>query len=522
VTIGSDYYAGKNIHRITNNFPDAGSFIVQGGSLTGDGRGQVFAAGFGVEKSPQLVFNGVGQLALANTGAANSNDSQFFVTTGSPRFLDGKYTIFGQLVSGSNILNQLTAVARSGETPNNKPIITSVTVSPTSPDGVLHIDATKATAGSQTNVTVTARDTVTGTTTSRTFPVLAVASQISSEPSSTQPRLNTVPTPQSFSLGQATTIQLSATNPAGGPLTYVVRGGLTGNAFTPVQNATATVDANGLVAVTPTPGYTGPINLVVGVRDQTNRAGSASALDVPANYSTQAVTVNVVQPASTGAVRFLIDNSATNASAGSLIVTPLPRTDGGTNTIDVTQANGNVMVRVNGALDALEPAVANVDRIIVYGSKANDNITIDPSLSMEVSLDGGRGGKNVLKAGGGATQETGWYGTTNTLVQGTSHNYQFGRSGHVTFVKGAGTSDVIFAGVPGHEVGHSRIRRFPTPPTGTFYTFKGTKLVKTGDRFTSTRTNIIRTSATATGTTTTTKGHTTTTIKASKVVAAKR
>ncbi len=503
VTIGSDYYAGKNFHRIANQFPDANSYIVQGGSLTGDGRGNVFATGFGVEKSPQLVFNGIGQLALANTGAANSNDSQFFVTTGSPRFLDGNYTIFGQILSGQDILAKMTQAPRNGQAPIGAITINSVTVSSTNPDGVLHIDATKATAGRQTNVTVTATDAVNGSKTSQTFPVLAVASQAGSEPTSTQPRLNTVTTPQSFSLGQSNQFQLSANNPAGGRLTYTVQGGLAANAFTPAQNATATVDANGLVTVTPTPGYIGPINLVVGVRDQTNRAGSSAALDSPANFSTQAVTLNVVQPASTGTVRFLLDGNAANPAAGSLVVTPLPRTDGGTNTIVVTQAAGNVMVTVNGALDALEPAVSNVDRIIVYGSKASDNISIDPGLSMGASLDGGRGGTNVLKAGGGPTREQGWYGKNNTLVQGSSNNYQFGRQGHVTFVKGSGTSDVIFAGVPGHTVGHSRrIRTFPTPPHGTFYTFNGTKLVKTADRFTTHKTTVTATRAATTTTAT--------------------
>jgi len=249
------------------------------------------------------------------------------------------------------------------------------------------------------------------------------------------------------------------------------------------------------------------------------RSTSSTTLDSPANFSTQAVTINVVQPVSTGAVRFLIDNNADNPSAGSLIITPLPRTDGGTNTIDVSQTNGNIAVTVNGTLDALQPSVANVDRIIAYGSKANDRISIDDSLATGATLDGGRGGKNVLKAGGGSTQETGWYGQSNRLVQGSSHNFQFGRAGHVTFVKGTGTSDAIFSGTPGQEVGHSRIRRFPTPPTGTFLTFKGNKLVKTADTFTHTKTTIIKTDYRVTGTKTTTKGHTTTTVKAAKVAA---
>ena len=91
---GVDYYTATNggdtFHRVANlsaNPPAAplpNDYIVQGGSINGDGTGQVFATPYANETLPQLVFNGSGQLALANSGGTNSNDSQFFVTTGSP------------------------------------------------------------------------------------------------------------------------------------------------------------------------------------------------------------------------------------------------------------------------------------------------------------------------------------------------------------------------------------------------------------------------------------------------------
>ena len=98
-----------------------------------------------------------------------------------------------------------------------------------------------------------------------------------------------------------------------------------------------------------------------------------------------------------------------------------------------SQSGGNVQVTINGVLDALQPTVANTDQVIVYGSKANDKITVDPGLTIPVTLNGGTGGTNVLKAGGGPTTELGWYGQ-NRLVQGSSQNFQFGQNGHVTFV----------------------------------------------------------------------------------------
>ena len=598
-TTGQDYYTttGNTFHRISSGFPGTNDYIVQGGSLDGAGGGNVFASPYDNENTPQLVFNGSGQLSLANAGV-NTNDSQFFVTTGSPRGLDGKYTIFGQLVSGQDVLKEMTGVAvgdPSGTTPINKVTITQASLSTTNPDGVIHINATNATANTQTNVTVMATDTVDHSQTSQTFPVITIPSATGSEPTTTAPTLQTVTSPVSTAANTPTTfqlnannptggtltytvqgglaanaftavqngtatvsstglvtvtpttgytgpidlivgvqdqtnragtgntlasaanfslqdvvvnvgsfptapkinpvqtpitssvsqnvqVQLSATNPSGGVLTYTVQGGLTNGAFTTIQHATAAVDANGLVTVVPEAGYTGPINLLVGVRDQTNRAGTGQPLDSPTNFNTENIVINVVQPVSTGAVRFILDGSG--VATGNLIITPVPRpSPTARNVVDVTQSNGNIQVTVNGNIDLNQPAVSNVESIIVYGSKANDRITIDPSLTMPVELSGGTGGANVLVAGGGPTRQQGWYGT-NVEKQGSSDNFLFGRAGRVTFVKGSGKSNVIFSGTPVPLIGHSRIRHLPALPKGTFFTFVDNKLVKTSNPFT--------------------------------------
>ena len=114
---------------------------------------------------------------------------------------------------------------------------------------------------------------------------------------------------------------------------------------------------------------------------------------------------------------------------------------------------------------------ANIDRIVVFGSKASDSITIDPSVTVPaVTLDGGHGGKNVLNAGSTPTREHGWFGR-NTLVGGTDANELVGRAGHVKF-RPTSTTDEIFAGVPkrrkeGHiqAPGGTRIERL-RPPAG--------------------------------------------------------
>ena len=62
------------------------------------------------------------------------------------------------------------------------------------------------------------------------------------------------------------------------------------------------------------------------------------------------------------------------------MVTPLPRTDRGTNTIEVTFVAGQIAVRVNGVVDTLRPAAADLDRIVVFGAKASDRITVAPDV----------------------------------------------------------------------------------------------------------------------------------------------
>ena len=595
--VGQNYYVPSTIstttpakifHRVASGFPGATDYIVQGGSLNGDGTGQVFATPYANEPSQQLAFTGTGQLALANSGP-DTNDSQFFVTTSPVSELNYAYTIFGQLVDGQDILADMTKVAVSGTsstTPTSPITFTQASLSSTSPDGVVHIDTTQAPANATSTVTVTATDVTDGSTTTQSFPVTVSAFDTSAPD---RPFLGPYDPTVSIAENQTLKLQLSAVaTPPSDPVTYTVQGGVSTDSsgtttFTAVTNGTATVSSTGLVTLTPTTGYTGPISLLVGVRDDTNRAGTTS-IESPGNYQYHTITVNVstsstpvavrplaepstvavptlggttiqlagsnpnttetapltyaivtqptngtltnfnaatgtftytpnagylgsdavqytvtdptsgltsfvgtatinVTEASTGAVRFLADDlSNSTTGPGVLVVTPLPRTDGGTNTIGVTTSNGNIVVTVNGVTDVLQPTVANVDSIVVYGSKANDNITIAPDVTNPVTLSGGTFGKNNIQAGGGPATEEGWYGK-NTLAQGSSNNFQFGRAGKVTFVKSTGTSDAVFAGTPGHFNGESKVRILPSLPTGTFYTISGKKLIKTTNPF---------------------------------------
>ncbi len=87
VVSGKPFYDGLIFHRV---IPE---FMIQGGDPLGTGTGGP-GYKFGNETSDKVTFH-PGSLAMANAGP-DTNGSQFFVTEGTPDYLQGKHTIFGQ------------------------------------------------------------------------------------------------------------------------------------------------------------------------------------------------------------------------------------------------------------------------------------------------------------------------------------------------------------------------------------------------------------------------------------------
>ncbi len=83
-------------------------FMVQGGDPTGTGHGN---PGYTFEDEFQSgrKFDKVGLLAMANRGP-NTNGSQFFITVSLPAHLNGKHTIFGEVISGYDVVSAISVV----------------------------------------------------------------------------------------------------------------------------------------------------------------------------------------------------------------------------------------------------------------------------------------------------------------------------------------------------------------------------------------------------------------------------
>jgi len=97
----SGWYDRVMFHRVLPGF------VAQAGDPSGTGYGGPGYA-FGDEISPDLAFDRPGMVAMANSGA-DTNGSQFFITLGDTENLNGKYTIFGQVIRGLDVAQSLTA-----------------------------------------------------------------------------------------------------------------------------------------------------------------------------------------------------------------------------------------------------------------------------------------------------------------------------------------------------------------------------------------------------------------------------
>jgi len=95
------YYDGTTFHRVIRDF------MAQGGDPTGTGTG---GPGYTIVDEPgalALKHDRAGILSMAKSRSPNSGGSQFFITLGPTSHLDGVHAVFGQVISGMDVVRSI-------------------------------------------------------------------------------------------------------------------------------------------------------------------------------------------------------------------------------------------------------------------------------------------------------------------------------------------------------------------------------------------------------------------------------
>ena len=120
-TIRRPFYDGLIFHRVIDGF------VIQGGCPMGNGMG---GPGFKFEDEfhPSRRHSKAGILSMANAGPG-TNGSQFFVTLGPTPHLDDRHSVFGEVISGMDVVSRIGHVPTGrGDRPVKDVVIQSLKI----------------------------------------------------------------------------------------------------------------------------------------------------------------------------------------------------------------------------------------------------------------------------------------------------------------------------------------------------------------------------------------------------------
>ena len=262
-------FDGMIFHRVV------GDFVIQTGDPTGIGTSGALPSAYDDEFNSTLLHTSKGILSMANSGD-DTNNSQFFITDGPTRFLDGNHAVFGFQTEGVAIreMVQNVPVNPVNGRPLSNVILERAEVFLDEENGVLSLIAPHGMTGT-TSVTVTVSD---GNEIAiHVIQVTVVADSINTDPFLA--KIDDVHT----TAGVPAILQLEAIDPEGDPPVF--------EAVSQHTELEVTLDqVTGEVTITPNPTFVGLGSIRVAVRRPTDSA----------SFDTQTVPVFVTPAAPTG------------------------------------------------------------------------------------------------------------------------------------------------------------------------------------------------------------------------------
>lgn len=372
------FYVGTTFHRVIKDF------MIQGGDPQGTGSG-----GSGVQIDDEfnalLQHTSAGILSMAKS-QDDTNDSQFFITSGPTRWLDFQHTIFGLLTSGDAIREQIENVTvDSNDKPLSAVTITGAQIVTDNNHAVLQLAAPANAASGTTDITVTAwtqvpnGDNVEYKQITQTYHVTIVPDTTNNNPF----------------LGTIASVETTANTPIGlnipasdieGDAIYYWAGADSGS-----THITVTVNnSTGAVTVTPKDNFAGVQTVNVAVRAVTDNGSNWDMQQVPVYIKPATPTVQLATSSDTGA----------NTGDG------------------ITKLNQGISFRVSGtAVGAM--VYVYVDGVEVGSKQATTDSEIVPLRAGVTLTDGAHSitAKQILQ---NQTVDVGNLQTTKTLESATS------------------------------------------------------------------------------------------------------
>lgn len=352
----SDFYDGVIFHRI------ADGFVIQGGDPTGTGTSGSNLGTFDDDFHPDLQHNREGVLSFAKAGD-DTNNSQFFVTEVPTRFLDFNHSVFGQLVEGFDVREAISTASTpesrfegSSQRPEIDIVMDSVEVFTDTENSVVMLKATGTGVGT-TNVTFTVTD-QDGNTHSET-----VAVTVGLDNANSQPFLNPITDPATTPVNTPAQLQLSSVDVEGDAVTYFAQ------SLSGAGAGTVAVDSTtGLVTVTPANGFSGTIDVSVGVRPGPGITGNG-----PTDQDTQRVS-------------FTFEGEQALAPT---FVDLLAGSDSGTSDSDDITNEGTLSFLVGGVVDGATVEIINTANGSVVGTGLASGATVTITTNNIAALGDG-------------------------------------------------------------------------------------------------------------------------------------